>query len=133
MTITNSAVSGWTGIAIKGGDVYVQDSIIKGLATDEEAVVPTESMLSGSGFVDTGDGIYLETSYGYPINLVVSGYCDISCTAQTAQAIRVYPENPVVKVYLNGGLYSTDVSALLQPGYVCNPTANGKFSVETQS
>lgn len=132
MTITNSTLSGWTGLAIKGGDVYVNDSTIKGLATDGEAVIPTEDKLTGSGFVDTGDGIYLETSYGYPINLTVSGNSSISCTAQTAQAVRVYPENPVVKIWLNGGYYSTDVSALLQPGYVCNPTEDGKFAITTQ-
>lgn len=132
MTVTNSTVSGWTGIAIKGGDVYVNDSIVKGLATDAEAVVPTEDKLSGSGFVDSGDGIYIETSYGYPVNLYVTGSSDISCTAQTAYAVRVYPEIPGVNVYLSGGYYNTDVSALLQPGYVCSPTADGKFAVATQ-
>ncbi|MBE6957931.1 MAG: hypothetical protein E7447_02095 [Ruminococcaceae bacterium] len=132
MTVTNSKVSGWTGLAIKGGDVYVNDSIITGLATDAEAVIPTEDKLYGSGFVDTGDGIYLETSYGYPINLTVSGNSQITCTAQTAYAVRVYPESATTKVYLNGGFYSTDVSALLQSGYVCEPTADGQFAVKTQ-
>lgn len=131
MTISESTVSGMTGIAVKGGDVTVLDSTVTGLGTDAEVTVPVEGNLSGSGFVDTGDGIYVEASYGYNVRIAVSGNSSIGCTAQTAQAVRVFPASSAVEIVLTGGTYDTDVSAFVQTGYVCTP-AEEKFIVSQQ-
>ena len=107
------------GIAIKGGDVRVIDSTIRGLHTDAEATQPSLDIMSGSGFIDTGDGLYVETSYSYPVNVTISGNSTITCVAQSAQAVRIFPVAPEAKVTITGGIYSTDVSAYLQQGYIC--------------
>ena len=125
VTVSNSTVSGWTGIALKGGDVVVLDSTIMGLATDAQASVPNMDNLSNSGFLDTGDGIYVEDSYGYPMSVTVSGTNKITCTAQTAQAIRVFPDTGRVEVSVSGGIFNTDVSAYLADGYLCTKTEEG--------
>ena len=130
-TISNSTVSGMTGLAIKGGDLTVLDSIIKGLGTDAEVTIPTESNLTGSGFVDTGDGIYVETNYDYPVSITISGNSNISCIATNAQAIRVFPASQLVRVSVSSGVFTTDVSAFLMPGYVCTQT-DGQFTVTPQ-
>jgi len=124
-TVSGSTVSGWTGIALKGGDLVVLDSNIMGLATDAEAVVPTENQLGNSGFIDTGDGIYVEDSYGYPMSVTVSGTSKVTSTAQSAQAVRVFPETGRVKVSITSGTFGTDVSAYLQAGYLCTKTEEG--------
>lgn len=130
-TISGSTVSGWTGVAIKGGDLVVVDSIIQGLGTDEEVAVPTESTLSKSGFTDTGDGVYVEVSYGYPINVTISGASEIGCTAQSAQSVRVFPASVLVEVTVTAGTFDTDVSAYLPDGYLCTLT-DGKYVVASQ-
>ena len=131
MTVNGSTVSGMTGIAIKGGNVTVLDSTIQGLGTDAEVTVPTEDKLTASGYVDTGDAIYIEDSYGYPIRLTVSGNSILTCVAQTAQSVRVFPGASITEIFLTGGTYDTDVTAYLQPGYVCT-SADEKYMVTTQ-
>jgi len=132
VTVSGSTVTGWTGIAVKGGSLTVIDSTVTGVGTDAQVTVPTEDNVSNSGFVDSGDGIYVETGYGYPIRIRVSGDSHIGCTAQTAKAVRVFPESSLVKLELIGGIYDTDVSAMLQEGYTCQAAEGGyKVSGET--
>lgn len=68
LTIYNSTVSGYTGIAVKGGTVNVVGSVIKG----EGAGMDEVTEFGKSGFNDTGDAIYIETNYGYDIELNIS-------------------------------------------------------------
>ena len=59
MTIENNCVlTGNTGLVIKGGSVMVSDSSVHG--TLENGDIPKAE---GSGWSDTGDGIYLDASY----------------------------------------------------------------------
>lgn len=67
MTVYNSTVSGYTGIAIKGGIVNILGSTVTGSGAKRE---PAPSM---SGFSDTGDSIYIETNYEYDIVLTIDG------------------------------------------------------------
>ena len=113
---------GGTGLAVKGGEVRIEDSDVIATATDETTwiVAPTEDRLSGSGFIDTGDSIYIESSYGYPITLTVTGECNISHAAGISKAIRVFPEASNVKVQLEGGIYTSDVSEFIDEElYLC--------------
>lgn len=123
--VKNSEISGWTGIAIKGGNVTVVDSKVTGTGKDTEVVTPTVSNISKSGFVDTGDGIYVESTYEYPISITVSGDSTIACTAQSAQAVRVFPAAEHVRLFITSGTFTTDVSSYLEAGYVCTGTQNG--------
>ncbi|MBR6650148.1 MAG: hypothetical protein IKL36_01925 [Clostridia bacterium] len=115
-----SVLKGMTGMLIKGGDFYISNSKVIGTATDDSPiVVPTEELLGNSGSLDTGDGIYIESNYGYPISLTVTGDSEISHTARTAKAIRVFPQVDYVQVMIDGGLFSSDVSAFITEDYQC--------------
>ncbi len=115
-----STLRGMTGIIVKGGDIYISNSKVIGTATDDSPiVVPTEEKLGLSGSLDTGDGIYIESNYGYPINLKITGTSEISHTARTAMAVRVFPEADYVKVSIDGGIFSSDVSAFITEDYQC--------------
>lgn len=67
LTIYDSTVSGYTGMAIKGGTVSVQASTVLGTGAQQPPFA------SNSGFADTGDGIYIEANYGYEILLEIGG------------------------------------------------------------
>ncbi len=122
LTISGSVISGMTGIAMKGGNLTVIDSTISGTGTED---LSTEPKLSGSGWLDTGDGIYVESDYNHPICVTVSGNSVITCVASTAKAVRVYPEAEHVTVALYGGRYTTDISEFVAEGYSCQLTENG--------
>ena len=66
-TISNSTVTGGTGIAVKGGTVTVTDSTVRGTGAAQPAKA------DASGFTDTGDGIYVEAVYSWPASVIVKG------------------------------------------------------------
>ena len=107
-------------LLIKGGDFYISNSKVIGTATDDSPiVVPTEEQLGLSGSLDTGDGIYIESNYGYPISMTITGDCEISHTARTAMALRVFPVADYVKVSIDGGVFTSDVTEYLSEDYIC--------------
>jgi len=121
LTIKNSSLTGNTGIAVKGGTVNIIDSVITGtgdVLTDE----PQEP-LSGSGFTDTGDGVYLENNYlNASPKIYISGDNTRISGASNAEAVRMFPESSFVypaTIEISGGRYSTDVSDYCQNGYIC--------------
>ena len=123
LTIYNSTVSGYTGIALKGGTVYVIDSVISGLGAQN---IPTE--FSGSGFTDTGDAIYIETNYGYSVRLEISG--DSQLSSRYGYALQTYePDAKNVKIKIYSGAFSLVPDADLFCSYVdsgseCTMTEN---------
>lgn len=126
LTISDSEISGFTGMAIKGGDVLVMNSTIKGTGTPGK--VPTADMLDGNGFVDTGDAIYVETDYKQPITVTITGQSTVvQSTAGTV--LRVFPEAAYVDISITGGIFKNDVSAYLTNGYSCTPNADGYYVV----
>lgn len=126
LTISDSKLSGITGLVIKAGDVLVIDSEIKGTGTGAQIVTPNESLLTGNGFLDTGDGIYVETDYKKPVNIEIRGSgTTITAAASEADAIRVFPAASYVKIRITGGVYSDGVYDYVVSGYECVGTANG--------
>ncbi len=121
LSVSGSVLRGMTGLIIKGGDIRIADSTVIGTATDDSPITatPTEDQLGMSGSLDTGDGIYIESNYGYPITLTVSGDSVINHTAKSAQALRVFPAVEHVDVTLTGGTYSSNVNEYLDEGYIC--------------
>ena len=128
LTISGSTLTGINGINIKGGQVTVIDSKIYGQGTDQQVVDPEVVGVATSGCRDTGDGIYIEADYLYPISLTISGNCEITHVASTAKAVRVYPEGNHVKVKITGGSFDSDVSKYLAEGYLCTESG-GIYSV----
>lgn len=66
--VKNSKLSGYTGIAIKGGTATIIDSTIVGNGTPYN--IPTNA---GSGFTDTGDGVYVEAVYDWSATVIIKG------------------------------------------------------------
>lgn len=85
LNIYNCDLTAYTGIAIKGGAVTITDSRITG-----RGAVSQTPTLSGSGYSDTADAVYVETSYKYDISLTVRN-CTLTSTA--GKALRVFEEN----------------------------------------
>ncbi len=123
-----SVISGITGIAMKGGDLTVIDSTVRGTGTGDDISTPVEP-LGKSGWTDTGDGIYAETNYGHNINITISGNSTISCADEKAFAVREFQLVDNVNWFITGGKFSTNVSGdYLNEGYICTE-ADGVFIV----
>ena len=134
LTVYNSTVSGYTGMAVKGGSVSIQGSTVTGTG-QRQAPTP-----SGSGFADTGDGIYIEANYGYGIELQISGaevtrdgqtaYRESVITAADGYSLQVYePTAPNVSVQIISGEFDEKQSeAWLAPG-ASQKEEDGKYLV----
>lgn len=66
-TITSSVLTGYTGIAVKGGTVDVYSSEING--TGEK----TPARNASSGWTDTGDAVYVEAGYDWSAGVFLRG------------------------------------------------------------
>ena len=134
LTISNSKLSGISGVVIKAGDVLIVDSEIAGIGTDNQIVEPSEDQLTGNGFLDTGDGVYVETDYKKPISIEIRGN-KTKVTSANAQAIRVFPEAGYVKIQISGGLYDAEdrenISQYVAAGHVLMPDGTD-FRVKAQ-
>ncbi len=133
LTVENSELEGYTGLVVKGGTVEVINSRITG--TGEYTPLPEDpSSLSMSGWVDTGDGIYLEANYATGnTTITVSGEDTfVSSAHEKTQAVRQYPDNTVVpqaSIIIKGGKYTSDVSEYLGTGFNLTQTDDGYYTV----
>lgn len=88
LTIRESTVSGCNGIVLKGGTAKIHKSEIIANGVYEKPSV------EGSGFTNTGDAVYIETSYGYEIQLYISGSSVLEHAAsEGCKSLRVFDEN----------------------------------------
>ena len=112
MTLTNSTLSGWTGLVVKGGTVNVIDCTVEGTGAYS---APAPSM---SGWSDTGDGIYLESNYTWEAKINISGdNTKVTATDPSALAVRMYPSDDAESsIIISGGRFSTSVSEYLAEG-----------------
>ena len=94
LTISNSTVSGYTGIALKGGTANIIDTTVTGWGNP-----PVAPSFGGSGFSDTADAVYIETNYGYEIRLDISGNTElISKHGKSLQVYESDAENVFVQI-----------------------------------
>lgn len=118
LTIHNSTLSGYTGIAIKGGTISIQASQISGTGAgadiDEETGNP---VVSPSGFADTGDAIYIEANYGYEIRLEIDGanildgeYVTSTVTSTHRKSLRIWEDDAAnVSVKVSAGIFDEEL------------------------
>lgn len=138
LTVYNSTVSGYTGIAIKGGSVSIQGSTVTGSGAKQSPQV------SGSGFADTGDGIYIEANYGYDILLQISGadvtdgdtttYRESVISSDHGYSLQVFEpdaDNVTVQIY-SGRFDESQNQAYLAEGSV-QTESDGAYLVATQA
>lgn len=128
LAISDSTVSGYTGMAIKGGTVIINNSTVSGTDTTSGSVSPSAPALMGSGYSDTGDGLYVETNYNYPIDITITGE-DTVISGFSGYAVRQHESTASsAKILISGGSYNSDVSAFLAENCVCTYT-NGRYVV----
>lgn len=116
LTVYNSTISGYTGIAIKGGSVSIVKSTVTGKGEAKDAA------FYDSGFADTGDGVYIETNYGYKILLEVSEGSVIR--SDKGKSLQVYDSGAThvaVKIY-NGVFDEAQPEDYIAAGSVQNGT-----------
>lgn len=109
----NSTFIGNTGIAVKGGTVYLDNCVVTGSA---------EAALAGSfnnnGFTDTGAAVYLEAGYERDnIAVYITGE-NSRITAAKQQALLLYHDAKDTKtrkarIAVSGGTYSSEVKDYL--------------------
>lgn len=118
----NSTVSGYVGVAIKGGSVRIVDSTIKGLG---QKMDPTSM---GSGFTDTGDAVYIETNYGYEILLEIDGNSILESTySKSLQVYKADDPNVYVKIY-SGSFKETQPDSYIAEGSIQEDTTVRKIT-----
>lgn len=120
MTITNSSLSAAMGIAVKGGDVHIIDTVITANGDGD----PTNMTpgFADSGFTDTGSAIYLETNYEWSMSVTVEGD-KTSVNSEKDLAIRVnLPDAPNATVTVKGGTFNTSVVDFVAEGYTYTVT-----------
>ena len=117
--ITNSTLTGGTGVVIKAGDMRITDSVIKGVFGTNDHL--QEPAVNKSGFSDTGDALYVDCSYDRPINVWIEGDNTILQTAtQLSFSIRVFiPEENTSKIAVSvtGGKFDASVAQYVETGY----------------
>ena len=144
LTIYDSTLSGYTGIAIKGGTVSIQVSKITGMGEGADFDDKGNPVVNPSGFADTGDAIYIETNYGYDIRLEIDGaeipegeatkYATSDVTSVHRNSIRVWEAdaaNVSVKIYA-GEFDEEQPAHYIASGSVQSQTADG-YAVKKNS
>lgn len=101
LTVDNSTVSGYTGIAIKGGTVNIVKSTVTGKGTAQSAA------FQENGFAHTGDGVYIETNFEYKIRLEISGNSIIK--SDSGKSLQVFEaEAAHVDVNIISGVFDEE-------------------------
>ena len=109
----NSTFTGNTGIAVKGGTVYLDNCVVTGSATETLA-----GAFNNNGFTDTGAAVYLEAGYERDnIAVYITGE-NSRITAKKQQALLLYHDEKDTKtrkarIAVSGGTYSSNVTDYL--------------------
>ena len=115
LTVTDSTLSGAMGVAVKGGDVHIIDTVITANGDGD----PTNMTpgFADSGFKDIGSAIYLETNYEWSMSVTVEGD-KTAVSSEKDLAIRVnLPDAPNATVTVKGGTFNTSVVDFVAEGY----------------
>lgn len=109
----NTVLSGSTGIAVKGGSVYLDNCVVTG-----SAAAALAGSFNNNGFTDTGAAVYLEAGYERDnIAVYITGE-NSRITAKKQQALLLYYDEKdtntrKARIAVSGGTYSSDVKDYL--------------------
>lgn len=87
-TIVESTIKGNSGIALKGGSTNIYNSTIIGtgeVATDAAGA-------AGSGFMDTGDAVYVEAVYDWSVSVSIKGE-NSKISSDKSYAVELYGQD----------------------------------------
>ena len=99
--ISGCTLSGYTGIAVKGGVVTVNNSNITGTGAYHAAA------RANSGWTDTGDGIYIEAGYDWNASVTVKGNSTVQSVNAYAAELFGAEGCGDGKLYIYGGTYES--------------------------
>lgn len=116
LTILDSSIEGYTGLALKGGQIRLVNTKVNGTGTG------TYPSYDNSGWTDTGDGIYVECNYGWPISVEITGCTVTSDYCFALRKFEVEAEHASVVIY--SGTFDSDVSAFVASGSTMAPDGN---------
>lgn len=128
----NSTFTGNTGIAVKGGTVYLDNCVVTGSATAALA-----GAFNNNGFTDTGAAVYLEAGYERDnIAVYITGENSrITADAKQQQALLLYHDAKDTKtrkarIAVSGGTYSSNVTDYLADAHFqSTPNEDGTYTV----
>ncbi len=109
----NTVLSGSTGIAVKGGSVYLDNCVVTG-----SAAAALAGAFNKNGFTDTGAAVYLEAGYERDnIAVYITGE-NSKITAAKQKALLLYHDEKdtntrKARIAVSGGTYSSDVKDYL--------------------
>lgn len=109
----NATFTGNTGIAVKGGTVYLDNCVVTG-----SAIAALAGAFNNNGFTDTGAAVYLEAGYERDnIAVYITGE-NSRITAKKQQALLLYHDEKDTKtrkarIAVSGGTYSSNVTDYL--------------------
>lgn len=124
LRIYKSEVTGYNGVAIKGGTVEIIDSTIVGNGN-----VAKEAAFANSGYTDTADAVYIETNYGYEIVLNIS---DSELYSENGQCLQVFEKNATnVAVHIESGKFNKpiDTAYLAEGTQLVGPEDNRYYVI----
>lgn len=106
MTISNGCtITGYTGIAVKGGEVTIINSTVTGTGASQEPAA------ASSGWTDTGDGVYVEATYPWAASVIIKGE-ETKISSNDRKAVELFEAETggpgSIKIY--GGTFSSDVT-----------------------
>lgn len=126
----NSTFTGNTGIAVKGGTVYLDNCVVTGRAKAALA-----GSFNNNGFTDTGAAVYLEAGYERDnIAVYITGE-NSRITAVKQQALLLYHDAKDTKtrkarIAVSGGTYSSNVKDYLADAHFqSTPNEDGTYTV----
>ena len=109
----NTVLSGSTGIAVKGGSVYLDNCVVTG-----SAAAALAGSFNNNGFTDTGAAVYLEAGYERDnIAVYITGE-NTKIIADKQDALLLYhaekdTNTRKARIAVSGGTYSSDVKEYL--------------------
>lgn len=129
VVIDGTVITAPTGIAIKGGDALIQGRTE--IHATGQKVVPDKPYPGSGNLTLTGDAIYFEGGYSYPMNLKIT---DGSFTSEHAEAIHMNfedtPPEVIRTIEITGGTFSSDPSEFVTGDYRA-VEENGQFVVKS--
>lgn len=139
LTISDSEITGVTGIVVKGSNLVVkgEKTIISGTGPNVDPETYYTGATDGSStLTETGDALYIESGYNdRDISVSISGG---HLNSKSAKAVRMFVkngENTSAKreISVTGGTFSSDVSAYVAEGYVQNENGTVEQLGETNA
>ena len=139
LTISDSEITGVTGIVVKGSNLVVngEKTIISGTGPNVDPETYYTGATDGSStLTETGDAVYVESGYNdRDISVSILGG---HLNSKNAKAVRMFVkngENTSAKreISVTGGTFSSDVSAYVAKGYVQNENGTVEQLGETNA